>query len=110
MVIRPVPWGHQLSLVGFLPHELTYSFYRHLPSANRIPGTVLGAGDTGATPYIPSMEGRQHTGGQSVSKCIWEDEGIVRKWSTVMGEGDGQRGTEDSWGISLPRLTIHILI
>ena len=82
------------------------SFIEHLLSV----GTVLGAGDTGATPYIPSMEGRQHTGGQSVSKCIWEDEGIVRKWSTVMGEGDGQRGTEDSWGISLPRLTIHILI
>lgn len=96
--------------MNFFPHELTCSFYRHLPNTNRIPGTVLGAGDTGATPYIPSMEGRQHTGGQSVSKCVWEDEGIVRKRSTVMGEGDGQRCTEDSQGISLPRLTIHILI
>ena len=70
------------------------------PIAYQVPFWVLEI--RGATSYIPSMEGRQHTGGQSVSKCVWEHEGIVRKRSMVTGEGDGQSGTEGSRGIPLP--------
>ena len=88
--------------MDFFPHEFTCSFNRHLSSTNRIPGTVLGAGDTGVTPYIPSLEDRQHTRGQSVSECVWEHEGIVRKQSALMGEGDSQSGTQGSQGISPP--------
>lgn len=78
------------------PHQLTCSFDRHLSSTHHVPGTVLGAGDTGVNQeekvllsgaYIPRVEGRQWTLQQSVSKCVWEPEDTVRKQSR--GDGGG---------------------